>query len=354
MKILIYGAGPLGSFLAARLYKAGHDVSLLARGQRLADLREQGIVLIDTETGKETISRPRIVKQLEPQDAYDLVMVVMRKNRALEILPILAANRHTPNILFLMNNAAGPEALVQALGKERVMVGFPMAAGFRRGHVVHYLFGGRPGKPVKIPIGEADGSIRPRTREVAAVFDGMEGFAADIRTDLDAWLKTHVALLMPSLAPAMRAAGRDNVRMAHTRDAVVLAVRAIREGFAVVRKLGYPVVPSSIRQMELIPEPILVWYLQKMLPDPKMRTAMLEHADAAQDEIRHLAGEFDALIDRARIPTPVIDGLKKYFDPAVPPLPEGSAEIPLDWRFLYLPAAIVLIGLAAAAGIWLL
>jgi hypothetical protein len=134
----------------------------------------------------------------------------------------------------------------------------------------------------------------------------------------------------------------------------VLAVRAIREGFAVVRKLGYPVVPSSIRQMELIPEPILVWYLQKMLPDPKMRTAMLEHADAAQDEIRHLAGEFDALIDRARIPTPVIDGLKKYFDPAVPPLPEGSAEIPLDWRFLYLPAAIVLIGLAAAAGIWLL
>ncbi|MFN2110632.1 MAG: ketopantoate reductase family protein, partial [Anaerolineae bacterium] len=42
MKILIYGAGPLGSVFAARLHQGGHDVSILARGQRLADLREHG------------------------------------------------------------------------------------------------------------------------------------------------------------------------------------------------------------------------------------------------------------------------------------------------------------------------
>jgi 2-dehydropantoate 2-reductase len=354
MKILVYGAGPLGSFLAARLQAAGNDVFLLARGQRLADLRAQGIVLVDTDTGRETVSRPEIVERLGPDDSYDLVMVVMRKNRAVEILPVLAANRRTPNILFLMNNAAGPDALTQALGPDRVLMGFPMAAGYRRGHVVHYLFGGRPGKPVKIPIGEPDGSIRPRTKEVAAVFDGMPGFAGEIRMDMDAWLKTHVALLMPSLAPAMRAAGRDNVRMGRTRDAVVLAVRAMREGFAVLRKLGYPIVPSGIRQMELLPEPILVWYLQKMLPHPRMRTAMLEHADAAQDEIRHLAAEFDALIRRADVPTPVIDGLKKYFDPDTPPLPDGSAGIPLDWRFLYIALGMLGAGVILLLGLWLL
>lgn len=355
MKILVYGAGPLGSFLAARLLEAGHDVSLLARGKRLADLREHGVVLVDTETGTETVARPRIVERLDPEDAYGLAMVVMRKNRALEILPVLAANKRTPNVLFLMNNAAGPDALVQALGAERVMMGFPMAAGYRRDYKIHYLFGGLPGKPVKIPLGEANGSVRPRTREIAAVFDSMPGFAGEIRTDMDAWLKTHVALLMPSLAPAMRAAGRDNVRMGRTRDAVVLAVRAMREGFAVLRKLGYPVVPAGIRQMELLPEPILVGYLQKMLPHPRIRTAMFEHADAAQDEIRHLAGEFDELIGKAGVPTPVIDGLRKYFDPDTPPLPDGSAEIPLDWRFLYFLAAILAaLGLAAALAAWLI
>jgi 2-polyprenyl-6-methoxyphenol hydroxylase-like FAD-dependent oxidoreductase len=37
MKILVYGAGPLGSLFAGRLHQAGHAVSLLARGQRLDD-----------------------------------------------------------------------------------------------------------------------------------------------------------------------------------------------------------------------------------------------------------------------------------------------------------------------------
>ena len=43
MQILVYGAGPLGSLFAARLRAAGHDVSILARGQRLAELHEYGI-----------------------------------------------------------------------------------------------------------------------------------------------------------------------------------------------------------------------------------------------------------------------------------------------------------------------
>jgi len=39
MRILIYGAGPFGSFFAERLVEAGHEVTLLARGKRLEDLR---------------------------------------------------------------------------------------------------------------------------------------------------------------------------------------------------------------------------------------------------------------------------------------------------------------------------
>jgi hypothetical protein len=46
--------------------------------------------------------------------------------------------------------------------------------------------------------------------------------------------------------------------------------------------------------------------------------------------------------------------LKKYFDPATPPLPEGSAEIPLDWRFLYAILGIAAAVLALLLGVWLL
>ncbi len=354
MNILVYGAGPLGSLFAAKLHEAGHEVSLLARGQRLGDLQEHGIVLVDTQTKDECVTYPRIVECLSPEDAYDLVLVIMRKNRALEILPILAANCHTPNILFLMNNAAGPKELVDALGQDRVMMGFPMAAGYRREHVVYYLAGAKPGKKAMIPIGEVDGRITPRLQEVGNVLASMPGFDADLRTDMDAWLKTHVALLMPSIAPAMRAAGRDNVRMAHTRDAIVLAIRAIREGFRVLRALGYPIVPESVKIFERLPEPILVWGFRKRLMDPRIRVAMFEHAQAAQDEIKHLADEFIALKHQTSIPTPSIDHLYIYFDPAVDPMPEGSAWYPLDWHFL-LPTTGILVSLVTIFWlIWLI
>ncbi|MCK4693428.1 MAG: hypothetical protein KAT23_07340, partial [Anaerolineales bacterium] len=129
-KILVYGAGPLGSLFAARLQEGGNDVSILARGQRLTDLREHGIVLHDVDTDQQTVTRVNVVETLAAEDAYDLVLVIMRKNHALDILPILAANRHTPNVLFLMNNAAGPGELVDALGVERVLIGFPRSAGY--------------------------------------------------------------------------------------------------------------------------------------------------------------------------------------------------------------------------------
>lgn len=41
-KVLFFGAGVLGSLYAARLHKAGSDVTILARGQRFKDIKEHG------------------------------------------------------------------------------------------------------------------------------------------------------------------------------------------------------------------------------------------------------------------------------------------------------------------------
>jgi len=344
-RILVYGAGPLGSLFAARLKEGGNDVSILARGQRLADLRENGIALHDVTTGRRTVTRVDVVEELAPDDAYDLVLVIMRKNHALEILPVLAANRHTPNVLFLMNNAAGPGELVEALGKERVLIGFPNSAGYRERPVVHCL-AGTEDDPAFIPFGEVDGRVTDRRRQVARMLESAPGYGAEIRTDMDTWLKYHVALLMPSLAPALYAAGTDNYRMARTRDAVVLTVRAIREGFRVLRALGLPVTPSKFKVFEWIPEPLMVWFLQRRLVDPLMEVAMVRHANAARDEVTHLADEFRALARATSVPTPGIDLLYAHLDPDAPQIPEGSAEIPLRWGGVLLGLGAVALALA--------
>jgi 2-dehydropantoate 2-reductase len=342
-KILVYGAGPLGSLFAARLQQGGNDVSILARGQRLTDLREHGIVLQDVMTKQQKVTRVNVVKELAPDDAYDLVLVIMRKNHALEILPILAANQHTPNVLFLMNNAAGPEEWVEALGRERVLIGFPYSAGYRDGHVIHYA-AGTEDDPSLVPFGEVDGRITARTLQVARLLESAPGFGVEVRTDMDAWLKYHVALLMPSFVPALYAAGTDHYRLARTRDAVVLAVRAGREGFRVLRALGLPVTPAKFKILEWLPEPILVFLLQRLFANELMEVALVKHASAAPDEMKHLADEFLALARTTPVSTPAIDRLYPHFDPDTSLMPEGSAEMPLDWRGVW-------IGLGALAGL---
>jgi 2-dehydropantoate 2-reductase len=333
-RVLVYGAGPLGSLFAARLQQGGNDVSILARGKRLTDLREHGIVLVDVLTEERAVTQVTIVEELAPGDAYDLVLVIMRKNHALQILPVLAANQHTPNVLFLMNNAAGPGALVETLGKERVLTGFPGSAGYHEGHAVHCLTG-TDDDEAYVLLGEVDGRITERTREVARILDSAPGFRAEIRTDMDTWHKYHVALLFPSLAPALHAASVDNYRLARTRDLVVQAVRAMREGFRVLRSLGLPVTPSKFKAIEWVPEPIVVLMMQRLIANPLMETALVKHAEAARSEVQHLIDEFMTLARTTAVPTPTIDRLLSYYQPDAPKVPDGSSEIPLQWGGMF-------------------
>ncbi len=52
-KILIFGAGVIGSVYAGKLALAGHRVSVLARNKRLSELQLNGLLL--SENGKKTI-----------------------------------------------------------------------------------------------------------------------------------------------------------------------------------------------------------------------------------------------------------------------------------------------------------
>ena len=265
-RILVFGAGPLGSLLAARLHQGGLKVTLLARGQRLADLREHGVVLKSWTSGEEEVFRLPLVEKLEPDDAYDLILVVMRKNSALKILPILAANSHSC-VLFLMNNAAGPWDLVQALGEERVLTGFEGAAGYCEGHKIVYI-NAEEGQPAGIYLGEPGGGITSRLHKIASILAQGRYIEPNIQVHMDAWSKYHVALLFPALAPALYLCGNDNDRMARTRDALVLAWRGIREGFQVLKKLGYPVQPPNFKPFLLLPEPVMVAFLSWAMRNP--------------------------------------------------------------------------------------
>ena len=103
MKILVYGAGVLGCNLARNLFRAGKDVTLLARGNWVAEIKQNGLRIKDKFSPCTSVGRIPVVTALAPDAAYDVIFVVLRYTQLDSVLDTLRTNR-TKNIVFVGNN----------------------------------------------------------------------------------------------------------------------------------------------------------------------------------------------------------------------------------------------------------
>jgi 2-dehydropantoate 2-reductase len=311
MGILVVGAGVIGSFNAARLKEAGQDVTLLARGRRLADLREHGVVLENFRTGRRTTTQVPLVERVGPEDDYDLALVIVRRNQIPSVLPMLALNRRIPSVLFLGNNAAGAKEMVHALGRERVLTGMVNAGGERDGHVVRYIWA----RWFPILFAELDDRPTPRTEAIARMFR-RAGLPARVVKNVEAYQKTHAAGV-PPLAGALYMAGGDIRRLAHMPQLLRLLVQGCREALRALRAEGTPLRPSATRLLEWIPMPILLLALRLFFDTRLAVVGGQGHGNAAPDEMKELADEFREILRRSGHPSPACDVLFAQVDARV-------------------------------------
>jgi 2-dehydropantoate 2-reductase len=59
MRFTVYGAGAIGGAIGGRLFEAGHDVTLVARGDHLRALRDDGLTLVSPD-GSATLRPPAV------------------------------------------------------------------------------------------------------------------------------------------------------------------------------------------------------------------------------------------------------------------------------------------------------
>ena len=302
MDILVYGAGVIGSVYAARLQQAGYNVSLLARGQRAVSLRTHGIQLENASTGKKTTTRVAVVEQLAPTDRYDVVIVTVRLDQLHAILPVLAANHEIPTLLFLLNNPAGLRQF-EELDPQRVVPGFPAVGGVRKGDIVHYI----AVRQVPTMLGEADGHVTPRLRDLAVLFK-KAGFKVGLSPDMQAWLKIHAITDMGIIA-AVRMTG-GSAQLARSRRNVVMLVQAIREGMLALRALGTPLTPFYLTVLFLwLPRWITVILLQLLLRTRLSVLGIDAHLGDDIEEIRQMAREIMAQLRSSPLTTPTLNRL---------------------------------------------
>ena len=75
MKILVYGAGVLGCNLARNLFRAGKDITLLARGNWAEEIRKNGLRIKDKFSPRPSVSRIPAVAEPKPEEIYDVIFV---------------------------------------------------------------------------------------------------------------------------------------------------------------------------------------------------------------------------------------------------------------------------------------
>ena len=286
MRILVYGAGVTGSLFAVRLHEAGHDVSLLARGERLAALREHGVLLAE---GDGPVIRHVAVPVVErPSARYDLIIVLVRAHQVDAVLESIAGIGG--DVLFLLNWAAGPGPLGAALGHERVLLGFPTEAGIMDGQVVRYRAPSALTRMVTVPIGEPDGRSTPRLERIVQTFRAA-GINAKAEPKMDAWLTTHAAFAAP-LGQAVYAAGGPEALAARpqaVRD-MVLSIRRSLEA------MPTRPVPRGFDALRAVPVGVLVAVFRRFLRSPTAVHSGLSNASPSESaELDYMAGQLRAL-----------------------------------------------------------
>jgi len=312
MKTLIYGAGPIGRWLALRMQQTGQDVTLLARNETYRSLEQKGIEIVDGLTGERLVARVKLVDRLDPADRYDLVVVAMQKAGRLEVCPVLAENPHLDNILFLGNDVSGFRRCLDHLPKNRVLLGFPGVGGGWDGTDLVVMDREKPNAHHgEIFIGELDGTTLKRTLQIKRLFEAAD-IKVSVEGNISGWLKYHFAFMAPTAGVTFMKGG-DMHAVAADRNAIQQYCRACREAGNVLREAGYrkrqPAVFNLYYWLPRRLEPVI---FSKLFGSRSAEIRFGLHAKTVGTELLELAEEFAVLRKLVGMETPDLDALLDY------------------------------------------
>lgn len=334
-RILVVGAGVIGTVLAVRLARAGFEVTLFARGERLREVREKGLRIRHAALGLEESADVRVVEALPAAETFDQVLVTVRADAIGSLLQDVGRVQ-AGAVAVLGNNAEGHAEQAQAAGPQRFVLGFGGFGGVREAGGITWIDGRTrekpgPGGSAKVMLGVLSPAAAPAMERVACVLT-KAGFATEVSPDPVAWLQCHLALVLP-LAGAIYAAGGEAARVCRTRDALVLGLRACRQTLRALGAQGVRIEPARLRTLLWLPEWLFVPRLGKGLRSEAARVAVFGHANSpgGRDELAKAARALDRLVRTAATATPSWDRLLPYLEGSAgaPLLEDGSRSIPL-------------------------
>ena len=239
MKILVYGAGVLGCNLARNLFRAGKDVTLLARGNWAAEIKQNGLRVKDKFSPRVSVSRIPVVTKLAPDAQYDVIFVVLRYTQLDSALDTLRENQ-TKNIVFVGNNVR-PRALAAALPEKNVLFAFALSAGHRESDRVVSI------DLKKITVGQLSGAAS-NAGLIGEIFRGTK-YKVVYEPNMEDYLLCHAAFVMPAVFACYKTDGNLKKLRGNTTYLNRL-IDANIDGYRAIKNAGHEILPKADADFE--------------------------------------------------------------------------------------------------------
>ena len=301
MKILVFGAGVLGCNLARNFFRAGKDVTLLARGKWAEEIQKNGLRIKDKFSPCVSVSRIPVVTELRPEDAYDVIFVVLRYTQLGAILDTLRASS-AKNIVFVGNNVRA-KALGEMLPEKNVLFAFASSAGHREKDRVCSI------DLKKITIGQI--LERPSNETlIHEIFSGTK-YKVTYEPNMEDYLLCHAAFVLPAAFACYKTDG-DLKKLKGNTAYLSRMIDANIEGYRAIKNAGHEILPKADAEFEgAVYRKTCLRFFKLMCATSLGKICASDHAMNAVDEMSALNRDLERFFDEHGAEYPVWRALEQ-------------------------------------------
>ncbi|HJV44833.1 MAG TPA: 2-dehydropantoate 2-reductase [Bacillota bacterium] len=247
MRIGIVGAGAMGMHLAAQLYMAGRDVTLICRTREQSDLigkhgldywndENQKKLFIPAQTGLEQV-------------AFDIVLITVKQTHLPVLLPSLSQYAiSNPTVFVCFQNGMGHEDILRrSLPSTSVFLAVTTEGALKEGsHSVRHT--GKGTTWIGSVQGKAmDLSIQIKIQELVDLFSGS-GMIVESQTDIydKMWRKLLVNACINPLTAILKV---RNGQLIESRASTSLMERLFHEGRIIAQREGIEIEKDFLQEI---------------------------------------------------------------------------------------------------------
>ena len=287
MRILIYGAGVIGSLYAVLFAETGYDTSIYARGKRLEFLKKNGLLYKKNQNIRR--AKATILGELSDNDAYDFILLTVRENQLYEALTELKNNKSNI-IVTMVNSLDSYKKWEDIVGKGRILPAFPGAGGsINNDGILDAAL--TPRMIQSTTFAEISGNKSEKTKQFSKILRHAHIPYQKV-VDMHMWQLCHLAMVVPIAdayyeADCPERAGRDWKTMKKT-------ARRLKRNFTFLRKQKGKLSPWKMNIFRFVSLPFLTIMLAVTFGSSFGDKFMYQHAMKAPDEMRELHKQFYA------------------------------------------------------------